>query len=111
MTVEHCRALLDRLSALYRLLDAHVQATRDHGLHDPAEVVHEILLDEDQSRIGSFRGQVPRVGESIWTDDGAWRVAHVAWHVRSMPHMSPVSQAVVFVRPRRNDSRPNVETR
>lgn len=107
---------LDELRAavgrVYALLDAEVQASKRRERDDPAEAVHEVRLDGGDAEgggdhIARFRGPVPRVGESIWTDDGAWRVTTVAWWVQSLPYRSSVARACVYVTPLRETCRPN----
>lgn len=101
---------LDELRAgvgrVYRLLDAHVQEAKRRALDDPLEAVHEVRTSDD-GLVATFRGPVPRAGESIWTDHGAWRVTDVAWWVRPLPGRSSVSRACVYVEPLRDGSRPN----
>lgn len=103
--------LLEGVSSLRRLVFAEVQEAKRRELEDPAEAVHEVRLDGDGEEadgpVATFRGPVPRVGEAVWTDDGAWRVTDVAWWVRSIPGRSSVSRACVYVVPLRDGSKPN----
>lgn len=109
--MRHFGELREAVGRVYRLLDAHVQEAKRRALDDPLEAVHEVRLaggDEDGDElVATFRGPVPGVGESIWTDNGAWRVTDVAWWVRSLPRRSSVSRACVYVEPLREGSRPN----
>jgi hypothetical protein len=91
---------------VYRLLAAEVQEAKRARREDPAEAEHEVRTDDD-AIIATFRGPAPRVGEYVWTDDGAWRVDAVAWWVRSSPRRSSVARACVYVEPLRPGSRPN----
>jgi hypothetical protein len=97
---------LDELRAavgrVYRLLDAEVQEAKRARREDPSEV-----RTDDDAIVATFRGPVPRVGEYVWTDDGAWRVTTVAWWVRSLPRRSSVARACVYVEPLRPTCRPN----
>jgi hypothetical protein len=89
-----------------RMLAAEVQEAARREREDPSEAEHEVRGEHD-AIVATFRGPVPRVGEAIWTDDGAWRVTGVAWWVRSLPHRSSVARACVYVEPLRPGSRPN----
>jgi hypothetical protein len=89
-----------------RMLAAEVQEAARREREDPAEAEHEVRTDDD-AIVATFRGPVPRVGEYVWTDAGAWRVTTVAWWVRSSPHRSCVARACVYVEPLRPGSRPN----
>jgi hypothetical protein len=101
---------LDELRAavgrVYRLLDAEVQEAKRARREDPAEAEHEVRGEHDVI-VAMFRGPVPRVGEYVWTDDGAWRVTTVAWWVRSLPGRPSVARACVYVEPLRPTCRPN----
>lgn len=103
--------LQEAVGAVHRLVFAEVQEAKRREREDPAEAVHEVRLDGDgedaDSRVATFRGPAPRVGEVVWTDDGAWRATDVAWWVRSIPGRSSVSRACVYVVPLRDGSKPN----
>lgn len=103
--------LLESVSSLYRLVLAEVQEGKRREREDPAEAVHEVRpegeWEDADGHVATFRGPVPRAGEVLWTDDGAWRVTDVAWWVRSTPGRSSVSRACVYVVPLREGSRPN----
>lgn len=103
--------LRSAVGRVYRLLDAEVQEARRRERDDPLAAVHEVRLDCGGDPVARFRGPVPRVGEAVWTDDGAWRVTDVAWWLRSQPGRSSVSQACVYVVPLREGSRPNPDVR
>jgi hypothetical protein len=95
-----------------RMLAAEVQEAARREREDPAEAVHEVRLDGGDAdgggdHIATFRGPVPRIGEYVWTDAGAWRVTTVAWWVRSSPRRSSVARACVYVEPLRPTCRPN----
>jgi len=105
--LEEIRAAVGRV---YVLLDAEVQEQKRRRLDDPLEEVHEVIVDapdDEGAIVATFRGPVPRVGECVWTDHGAWRVTDVAWWVRSISNRSGVSRACVYVEPLREGSRPN----
>lgn len=98
----------EAVGAVRRLLSAEVQEAKRREREDPAGAVHEVRTEGDGTDIvATFRGPVPRVGEVVWTDDGAWRVTDVAWWVRSTQGRSSVSRACVYVVPLREGSRPN----
>lgn len=109
--------LREDVRRVHRLLFDEVQAAARRERFDPLEAVHEVMTApaEEETEDGgdssvlvaTFRGSVPRVGEAIWTDDGAWKVVDVAWWVRSIPGRSGVSRACVYVEPLRDGSRPN----
>lgn len=103
-TVENPYRRLDDIReavrSVYRLLDEVAQEAKRRALDDPLQAVHEIRRDggdEHDAIIATFRGPVPRIGEAVWTDHGAWRVTDVAWWVLPMPNRASASRACVYV--------------
>ena len=110
MSLRRLDELRSAVGRVYRLLDAEIQEAKRRERDDPLAAVHEVRAELD-TVVATFRGPVPRVGEYVWTDDGAWRVTDVAWWLRSQPGRSSVSQACVYVVPLREGSRPNPDVR
>lgn len=104
--LRHLGELQAAVGDVRRLLAAELQEAARRERDDPAEAVHEVRTDDD-AIIAAFRGPVPRVGDHVWTDHGAWRVTTVAWWVQSSGHRSSVARACVYVEPLREGSRPN----